>query len=102
MYLLFGGGEGALFISGIEVQSVSEHVWVGGSGLRGGVGLPAGGICALKALFLADNKVDKCTSNFKIVIKFYVINIIFLLIFFQFSIISLSPSLWLNYGRIIN
>ena len=39
---------GALFISGIEVQCVSEHVWVGGGGLRGGVGegLPAGGIRA--------------------------------------------------------
>ena len=57
MYLLLGGvgggGGGALFISGIEVQyvSVSEHVWVGGSGLRGGVGLPAGGIRASQGTF---------------------------------------------------
>ena len=47
------GGGGALFISGIEVQcvSVSELVWVGGSGLRGGVGLPAGGIRASQGTF---------------------------------------------------
>ena len=55
MYLLGGGGVGgaALFISGIEVQcvSVSEHVWVGGSGLRGGMGLPAGGIRASQGTF---------------------------------------------------
>ena len=56
--------KGALFISGIEVQcvSVSEHVWVGGGGLRGGVGVGGGmwggGGCQpgvyvpLKALFL--------------------------------------------------
>ena len=57
--------EGALFISGIKVQcvSVSEHVWVGGNGLRGGVGvgwelgkgwgvgLPAGGIRASQGTF---------------------------------------------------
>ena len=43
-----GGGVGALFISGIEVQcvSVSEHVWVAGGGLKGGMGLPARGILA--------------------------------------------------------
>ena len=43
----------ALYISGIEVQcvSVSEHVLVGGSGFRGGVGLPAGGIRASQGTF---------------------------------------------------
>ena len=51
MYLLGGGGGGARFISGIEVQcvSVSEHVWVRG----GGVGLPAGGIRASQGTFFS-------------------------------------------------
>ena len=44
--------EGALFNSGIEIQCVSEHVWVGRGGLRGRGGeLPAGGICASQGTF---------------------------------------------------
>ena len=62
-------GGGALFISGIEVQcvSVSEHVWVGGSGLRGGVGwgYQPGVYVPLKALFL----VLKLNVLFNIVLK---------------------------------
>ena len=44
--------EGALFNLGIEIQCVSEHVWVGGGGLRGRGGeLPAGGIPASQGNF---------------------------------------------------
>ena len=44
--------EGALFNSGIEIQCVSEHVWVGRGGLRGRGGeLPAGGIRASQGTF---------------------------------------------------
>ena len=53
MYLLGGGGLSLFWELRIEVQcvSVSEHVWVGGSGLRGGMGLPAGGIRASQGSF---------------------------------------------------
>ena len=46
--------EGVLIDSGIEVQCVrGEHVWVGGHGLRGGVGGYQPGVYVpLKALFL--------------------------------------------------
>ena len=45
--------EGALFNSGIEIQCVSEHVWVGQGGLRVGVGSYQPGVYVpLKALFL--------------------------------------------------
>ena len=44
--------KGALFNSGIEIQCVSEHVWVGRGGLRGRGGeLPAGGIRASQGTF---------------------------------------------------
>ena len=44
--------EGALFNSEIEIQCVSEHVWVGGRGLRGRGGeQPAGGIRASQGTF---------------------------------------------------
>ena len=44
--------EGALFNSGIEIQRVSEHVWVGRGGLRGRSGeLPAGAIRASQGTF---------------------------------------------------
>ena len=62
-------GGGALFISGIEVQCVivSEHVWVGGGGLRGGEGYQPGVYVPLKALFLVisgprKHPVVYCTS----------------------------------------
>ena len=42
----------ALINLGIEIQCVSEHVWVGGSGLRSRGGeLPAGGIRASQGTF---------------------------------------------------
>ena len=51
--------EGALFNSGIEIQCVNEHVWVGRGGLRGRDGLRGrvgsyqpGVYVPLKALFL--------------------------------------------------
>ena len=45
--------EGALFNSGIEIQCVSEHVWVGHGGLRGRGGSYQPGVYVpLKALFL--------------------------------------------------
>ena len=44
--------EGALFNLGIEIQFVSEYVWVGGGGLRGQGGeLPAGGVLASQGTF---------------------------------------------------
>ena len=44
--------EGALFNLGIEIQCVSEYVWVGGGRLRGRGGeLPAGGIHASQGTF---------------------------------------------------
>ena len=44
--------EGALFNLGIEIQCVSEYVWVGGGGLRGRGGeLPAEGIHASQGTF---------------------------------------------------
>ena len=44
--------EGALSNSGIEIQCVSEHVWVRHGGLRGRGGeLPAGGIRASQGTF---------------------------------------------------
>ena len=44
--------EGALIKSGIEIQCVSEHVWVGRGGLRGRAGeLPAGNIRASQGTF---------------------------------------------------
>ena len=52
--------EGALFNSGIEIQCVSEHVWVGHGGLRGRGGeLPAGGIRASQGTFSSFNKKYK-------------------------------------------
>ena len=49
--------EYALFNSGMEVQcvSVSEHVWVGGGGLRGGGGELPGGIHASQGTFFSQN-----------------------------------------------
>ena len=44
--------EGALLNSEIEIQCVSEHVWIGGGGLRGRGGeQPAGGISASQCTF---------------------------------------------------
>ena len=54
IFTMWGGWGGALFISGIEVQcvSVSEHVWLGGSGLGVGWGYQPGVYVPLKTLFL--------------------------------------------------
>ena len=51
--------EGAIFNSGIEIQCVSEHVWVGRGGLRGRGGeLPAGGIRASQGTFSSFHYTD--------------------------------------------
>ena len=52
--------EGALFDSGIAIQCVSEHVWVGHGGFRGQGGeLPAGGIRASQGTFSSSKYDDK-------------------------------------------
>ena len=55
--------EGALFNLGIEIQCVSEHVWVGHGGLRGRGGeLPAGGIRASQGTFSSYFLLKKCEN----------------------------------------